>query len=278
MRVRGVPVAAGAASLRGGVVNWWEGRLVGLDLETTAPDPEEARIVTAAFVVCGGGLPTGTQTWLADPGVEIPEEATAVHGITTERARADGRPMQDVLVGVLANLHEHCVVRPHHPLVIFNARYDLTVLDREARRHGCRPLGDVLVVDPFVIDKWLDRYRKGSRKLDAMCAHYGATLDGAHDASFDALAACRVAWAIAARAQVVRRAWNEEMHAERLALHEEWERVRHDVGLLHEAQRGWALAERDRFAEYKRSVGEHEEADRIEGERGWPVLELAVAA
>ena len=30
--------------------------------------------------------------WLADPGIEIPEQATAVHGISTERARAEGRP------------------------------------------------------------------------------------------------------------------------------------------------------------------------------------------
>jgi DNA polymerase-3 subunit epsilon len=45
---------------------------------------------------------------------------------------------------------------------------------------------ELLVVDPLVIDKWLDRYRKGSRKLEAICAHYGAVLDEAHDADFDA--------------------------------------------------------------------------------------------
>jgi DNA polymerase-3 subunit epsilon len=50
------------------------------------------------------------------------------------------------------------------------------------------------VIDPLVIDRRFDRYRRGSRKLDAMCAHYGVALDGAHDAGHDAVAAARLAW------------------------------------------------------------------------------------
>lgn len=249
-------------------MNWWEGRLVGFDLETTGTDPEEARIVTAAIAVCGGGLRTKRLSWLADPGVEIPEEAAAVHGITTDRARAEGEDAGLVVAAVLGRLKGYRM--QGLPLVVFNARYDLTVLDREQRRYGLGPLVDPVVVDPLVIDKWLDRYRKGSRKLDAMCAHYGATLDGAHEADSDALAAARVAWAIGARGQVVRKAWNEEMHAERLALHEEWERVRYDVGLLHEAQRGWAYEQAVGLAEYFRERGEDASGVRTE----WPVVPM----
>ena len=40
----------------------------------------------------GGGRELVSKTWLVDPGVEIPDGATAIHRITTERARRDGRP------------------------------------------------------------------------------------------------------------------------------------------------------------------------------------------
>ena len=36
---------------------WWKGRLCGFDLETTHPNPEEARIVQACVVRVGAGDP-----------------------------------------------------------------------------------------------------------------------------------------------------------------------------------------------------------------------------
>lgn len=255
--------------------SWWQGRLVGFDLETTAPQPEETRIVSAAIAMCGGGKPTHTMTWLINPGIEIPDGAAAIHGITTERARAEGDEPAPAIAEILTVLSD--MTPEGAPLVIFNARYDLTVLDREARRHGLNPLGTrrpLLVVDPFVIDKQLDRYRRGSRKLDAMCEHYRAALDGAHDAAFDALAAARVAYRIGQCGQVVRRVRNAQEGREKAALVREWEDCRNDLPRLHEAQKRWALAERDRFAAYKRSTGEHEVAARVAAERGWPVLDV----
>ena len=53
------------------------------------------------------------------------------------------------------------------------------------------------VIDPLVIDKAVDRYRKGKRTLEAAAAFYGVPLDDAHDAGADAIAAGRVAQAIA---------------------------------------------------------------------------------
>lgn len=250
--------------------------MLALDLETTSPDPEEARIVQAALVFVGGGMGTHAATMLCDPGIPIPAEATAVHGITTERAQAEGETPA-VVARVLAEAITDAA-DAGMPLVVFNARYDLTVADRECARHGIGPFVVGSVVDPFVIDKQLDRYRRGSRKLDAMCDHYGAILGGAHDASHDALAAARLAWCIGARGKVVRRVRNAEEGREKAALVREWEAVRGDLGALFDAQRRWALAERDRFAEYKRSVGEHDEAARIEAEIGWPVLARRVAA
>lgn len=264
--------------------------MVGFDLETTSPLPEDARIVSAAIVLCGGGLPTKTLTLLADPGIEIPEEASAVHGISTEMARRDGRPAPIVVAEILAALGPP--LRAGLPLVIFNARYDLTVAHREALRHDFPPL--VIghqVIDPTVIDKRLDQYRKSypygvspeqaatrgiasSRTLEGMCVVYGAVLEGAHDAAFDAVAAVRIAYRMGQRGQVIRRARDDEERRELAMLRREWETIRNDLGLLHLAQRRWAIAERARFAEYKRGNGEVEDADRIEAERGWPVLDV----
>jgi DNA polymerase III epsilon subunit-like protein len=260
------------------VTAWYEGRLCGFDLETTAPEPEEARIVTSAIALCGGGLETETMTLLADPGVEIPAGATEVHGVTTEHAREHGKPAVFVVGATLEALRAYTA---QWPLVIFNAPFDLTVLDREARRHGLEPLdlAGVRVIDPLVCDKHLHRYRKGSRKLDAQAEHYGAKLDGAHTAAYDAVCACRVAWCIGKRGRVIRRVRDGREAIEFNQLCQEWEAVRHDAERLHIAQQVWARAEMRRFAEYKAGQGEHDVAADVRS-RDWPIIPLkqAVAA
>ncbi|ROQ40940.1 DNA polymerase-3 subunit epsilon [Frondihabitans sp. PhB188] len=183
-------------------VRWWDGLGV-FDLETTGIDVETARIVTAHVgIIDSTGESIAHGEWIADPGVEIPEQAAAVHGVTTERARAEGRPAVEVVAEIIAALR--AVFERGVPLVIYNAPYDLTVLDREAKRHGLEPLADALaagacVIDPLVIDKAVDRYRKGKRTLEAAAAYYDVVLTDAHDAGADAIAAGRVAQAMARR-------------------------------------------------------------------------------
>ena len=199
------------------MTGWHEGPLAGFDLETTSPDPETARIVTAAVVHWTGSGVAAASTWLVNPGVEIPAEATAVHGVTNEMVQAKGVEPHVASYEISALL-AGSVLLSGVPLVIYNAPYDLTVLDRETRRYGQAPFSDVLtgctgcVVDPFVLDKHLDRYRKGKRTLTASCEHYRVKLDGAHDASYDALAAMRLAWKIAAVNPVVAKMTLTELH------------------------------------------------------------------
>lgn len=256
--------------------HWTDDVIVGLDVETTAVDPQQARLVTACVAACGA---TGVATaqWVIDAGVEIPEEATAVHGVSTEQARRDGQPIAVALPELLGVL-ESCLA-DGAPLAVFNARYDLTVLAREAERLGVVPLGDrvaLRVIDPLVLDKWLDRYRSGPRTLAAMCAHFGARLDrleGVHGASSDAIAAARLAWVLGRRARVVRRVRDAQEEREFVALVARWEEARQDLDALHALQVEEALAERVRFADYKHSIGQVEEAARIRSEVGWPVLD-----
>lgn len=232
---------------------WFEGRLTGFDLETTGVDVENDRIVTACAVQCGGGHPTQSATWMADPGIEIPEGAAKVHGITTERARAEGRPAAEVVEQLVAALAE-CVLAGQ-PIVAMNASFDLTIVDREARRHGVQPLVDIVgrdlrVVDPRVLDKKVDPYRRGGRKLEDLCRTYGVRLDGAHSADADAIAACRVAWRIATKESRIGGASLEQLHG--------W-------------QVEWARQQAESLADYfRRTPGKESWADGVRTE--WPFI------
>lgn len=174
----------------------WADRLGVFDLETTGVDVETARIVTACIaIIDADGEVVERWDWLADPEVEIPEAASAVHGITTERARAEGRPTGLVVAEITQTLRT--LFGLGIPVVVYNAPYDLSLLDRECRRNELEPLIDPSpVVDPLVLDKKVDTYRKGKRTLEAAAAHYGVPLDDAHDAGADAIAAGRVAQAL----------------------------------------------------------------------------------
>ncbi|HVW17333.1 MAG TPA: exonuclease domain-containing protein [Solirubrobacteraceae bacterium] len=234
------------------MAGWHERRLAAFDVETTGVDPERDRIVTAAVSLVGGGRPSEHHAWLLDPGVEIPAEATAVHGVTTERARAEGRPAAAAIEEIVTVLAEQA--RWGVPVVAFNARFDLTTLDREALRHGVRPLvdrvgaaaGDLLVVDPYVIDKHVDRFRKGKRTLAAVCEHYRVPLDEAHAAGEDAIAAARIAWRMG------------RVYPELGAM---------ELPELHERQVAWAAEQAASLEQWLRSEGRPQRC-----EPAWPIV------
>ena len=230
-------------------MTWHLGRMCAFDTETTSSTPGVARIVTSCVALVGGGQPAQVFNWMADPGVPIPDEAAAIHGISTERAQKEGAPAAEVVEQVVAALAQ--AVAQGIPVVAMNARYDFTVLDREARRREVVPLIDIVgdglrVIDPYILDKQTDPYRKGKRTLTDLCSHYKVSLDGAHDAAADALGAARVVWRQGA------------MHA----------RLR-DMPLdeLHAAQIGWAAEQAASLQEYKRRTYPN---TRIEG--AWPLV------
>ncbi|GGW96529.1 3'-5' exonuclease [Streptomyces noursei] len=176
---------------------WYDGPLAAFDTETTGIDVERDRIVSAALVVqeTPRAAPRITR-WLINPGVEIPEAATAVHGLTADHLALHGRWPAPVLEELARALAAQAVAG--RPLVVMNAPFDLTLLERELKRHRASSLGTYLgayplhVLDPRVLDKHLDRYRKGRRTLTDLCAHYEVELTDAHEAAADALAALRV--------------------------------------------------------------------------------------
>lgn len=234
-------------------MSWHTEQLCGFDLETTGIDVETDRVVTAAIVLHGGTEETEKNAWLINPGVEIPAEVTGIHGITNARARAEGADPADALDEISAILADQ-VLTYGTPIVAMNARFDLTMLDRELRRHGQRTLEDRLgavapVIDPYVIDKKVDRYRKGSRSLTSMCAHYGVALDDAHEATADALAAVQVA----------------------AALGERYPQLRGNVMNLHGMQVQWAAQQARNLAAYfRRTPGKKSRAAGVRLD--WPLI------
>lgn len=172
--------------------NLTDGPLLGFDTETTGVNPFHDRIVTAALV---GRGPHGTEqrTWLIDPGVEIPEQAAAIHGISTEHAREHGVEPARALAEIAAELT--AAFKHRVPVVAFNAAFDLTIIERELERHGLSTISERLgtplapVVDPLVLDRALDRYRPGKRKLVDLCEVYGVADAGQlHTADVDVAA------------------------------------------------------------------------------------------
>lgn len=224
----------------------WADTLGVFDLETTGIDVTGDRIVTAHVgVLDGEGRVVRATNWLADPGIEIPAQATAVHGITTERARAGGRSARDVVGEVVAALR--ALFDAGIPVVAYNAPFDFSLLRHEALRHGIEPIENPSpVIDPLVVDKRYDRFRKGKRTLEAVAAHYAVTLEGAHDAAADAIAAGRVAQALAGRFEL------PASPAE-----------------LHERQIGWARAQAESLTEYFVRIGRLDPTDALDG--SWPI-------
>lgn len=242
-----------------------------LDFESTGVNPFEARMVTAALVVVEPEKRPRIDRWVVDPGIDIPEEATAVHGYTRDRAIAEASHTVDQalfeIVGRVALWLEH-----GKPLVVFNAPYDITLLEAECRRHDVESLiarrstisRIAPVIDPMVLDKAADPYRKGvcaedrknpcqcgavDKKLTSLCLHYGVQHVGAHDASGDALAACRLWPRIIARHPGTFRGFT--------------------LGALHQAQIGWRRQQQISLAQYFARQGDHEASASCNPE--WPI-------
>jgi DNA polymerase-3 subunit epsilon len=106
------------------------------------------------------------------------------------------------------------------------------------------------VIDPLIIDKQLDKYRKGKRTLTAVCEVYQVKLseDDAHAADADAIAAARVAWRMG----------------------EKFDELGVGLKELHGSQILWAAEQAESLEQYFRSQGKNETI-----EREWPIVPAA---
>ena len=230
---------------------WAEFPLLAFDLETTGVDVFADRIVQAALVDLKPGSRPATTTWLVNPGVEIPDAAAEVHGITTARAQAEGTDPAAMLFELTGRLA--LWMGRGFPIVGMNLAYDLTLLEAENVRHGVDTLTSRLakgigpVLDVLVLDKYADPYRKGGRRLEQLCEVYGVRHTGAHDAAGDALASARLFPKVMTA------------HARKFPSH--------SLGSLHQAQVTWRRDQQGSLRAYFDKKGT--EHDGVCGE--WPV-------
>lgn len=224
--------------------SWSDRPVCAFDLETTGRDPRTARIVSASVVVTDGAH-TESRSWLLDPEVPIPAGASEVHGISTEYAREHGLPYLEGYAAIREALDDAWA--RDHVVVAFNASYDLTLMHWEGLRLGFAGLVTGVVVDPYVIDRELDKYRRGKRTLGAMCAHYGIALDAAHEAHADAVAAAELAQSLAVTFPEIR-----------------------ELDIMG-CQAGWHAERQADFAEYL--IRQGRDASDVNGE--WPIRRAA---
>lgn len=239
---------------------WWESEALAWDTETTGLDVQADRVVTIAMVSLGAGKPT-RKPFLINPGVEIPEVAARIHGVTTEMARERGvepaGALDETAEALAATLSKGL------PVIGMNLVYDLSLFHFDCLRHGVDTLSKRLgghdrvrpIVDVYCLDKQFSR-RKGSRKLGDICAFYGVKHHGAHDSGYDALASALVA------AEMPRR------YPKIAAM---------SLDELHDAQVRWKHEQNISYQAYRR---EQPGSDGFLSEMGWPLYDkvLAVAS
>ena len=176
-------------------MTWLDSPLIALDTETTSADPETARVVTACIGMSMAPGQWSPMEWQLNPGVPIPAGAAAVHGITDADV-TDWSAPDDALAGIRGRLVNAATYEV--PIVGHNLAYDLTLLDREFRRHLGQGLPDgLLVLDTLVIWRRLER-ETGSRRLSQLAERHGIVFP-AHDATADALASLRLLHILADR-------------------------------------------------------------------------------
>lgn len=242
------------------MTGWHLGEMAAFDIESGGVCVETDGVVTVTVATVGGDREPDLWTGLIAVDFDIAPEATAVHGIETAHAREHGKPAADVLDEATGRLY--AALSSGTPIVAMNVSFDLTILDRNCRRYGVPTLTDRLggapiapVIDVLVIDKAVDRYRPGKRRLENLAQHYGARHGGAHDALEDALAAARVAYRIGQRCQMspgqIRAAYAERRRPN------EFVKAFADLGAmslaeLHDAQVRWYAEQAEGLAAYWR--------------------------
>lgn len=171
------------------------------DLEATGVSVFNDRIVQCFIGLAdGNGDLVDSHEWFVNPGVPVGDSAD-IHGYTDEWLQENGRDAQVALNEILG------VFREHHklPWVAMNQNYDLSMLHYEFERNEvCEDWGGKVtrakgnLIDPLVIDRKKDRYRRGPRKLMALADHYRIPYreEDLHDARADVELTAKVTLAI----------------------------------------------------------------------------------
>lgn len=153
-----------------------------VDVETTGTNTGTDRIVTMSVIKYFPSIqyPVVSE-WLINPEIEIPTEATAIHGITNEMVR--GKPTFKDLADELHNCFKGC------DMIVYNKGFDPIIIAEEFARVRIEyPTQETKIIDPLKIF-----FKKEERTLSAALKFYcNKEMEGAHDASNDIRATIEV--------------------------------------------------------------------------------------
>lgn len=190
------------------------------DVESTGIDVVNDRIVqVVAGIANRQGEIIEHREWFINPGIPVPKEASDVHGFSDEFLQANGSDPA-IALGEFYDYHgRHCEL----PLVAYNASFDISMMHYELIRHGISDSWggwvkeSVEIFDPYVVDRGMDRYRKGGRKLFNVAEHYRIAFDpdALHNAKADVELTAKVAVA-------VRNKFGRPSNEEQARMHRHW--------------------------------------------------------
>ncbi|MFZ2284780.1 MAG: exonuclease domain-containing protein [Lutibacter sp.] len=149
--------------------------IIFFDLETTGINIAKDRIVEISILKVFPNGNKESKTWLVNPEMEIPKEASDIHGITNEKVAAE--PTFNELALQVSELIEGC------DLAGFNSnRFDIPLLAEEMLRANV----DFSMKNRVSIDVQVIFHKKEERTLSAGYQFYcGQNLDNAHSAEAD---------------------------------------------------------------------------------------------
>jgi DNA polymerase-3 subunit epsilon len=149
--------------------------IVFFDLETTGVNIGTDRIVEISILKIFPNGNKESKTWLVNPEVEIPKNASDIHGITNEKVVTE--PTFKELAPKVSEMIAGC------DLAGFNSnRFDIPLLAEELMRAGI----DFDMKDRKAIDVQVIFHKKEQRTLSAGYQFYcGKELEGAHGAEAD---------------------------------------------------------------------------------------------
>lgn len=155
------------------------GKFYVLDTETTGLD-RWASICQIAVVDANGNAIINE---LVKPNAPIPQEATAIHGITNEMV--SNAPDFTVIYHYMMN-----TINTSYPVFIYNASFDLRMIKQSKRvnEHGLKDVYCVMEAFANHYGDWNEYHQSNTWKpLSFACSYYGIPVTNAHEALGDCL-------------------------------------------------------------------------------------------
>jgi len=152
-------------------------REIVLDTETTGLDPYQGhRLIEIGCVELVNRIPSGhTFHRYLNPQRDVPAEAFAIHGLSTEFL-TDKPLFADVAAELVAFIGDA-------PLVIHNAAFDIGFINAELERAGHPLIPRDRLVDTLLLAR--RKYPGGQNRLDDLCSRFG--IDNSHRTKHGAL-------------------------------------------------------------------------------------------